>query len=162
MTLSIGGRDFPTRNVSASWHLMQFSRAQAMIDKKRPHVGDQACEKVFGEICERCQKVLDSQDKGGMMIMTAMYNACMSILRPEVRDEFEDYMNEVELAPGELEQAIASAVAGAGGEVDLPEEEGKGTEEASPSASSGSSPKTSEPSRVVSFGPDVRVVPAAS
>lgn len=139
--LTIRGRDFECRKVSVSWQMMQFAKAQRAANIVIPS--------GLPEDSPRRKELEEKRSAAGMKMMSLLLDTMMILLKPHVRDEFEEYMDEISedgLEQGELENAIGAVIAAAGGE------QGK-AERTTSTPSSASSQTTSENVRVVSFKP---------
>lgn len=112
--LTVGNRSFPCRRVGVSWHMMQFGHAQRRAQRIRAPHPDEGGKP---HDCDLCKKAQSDRTAAGMDMMDAMRALILKILRPEVRQDFEDFMdNEADVEPNELEEAIGNTIGLLGGQ----------------------------------------------
>lgn len=118
----IGEETFKTRKVSITWQLMSFQRAQRLA------ASDDAAKR----------------EEGGSAVLGTMYALVKRVIAKDEWERFEAYMDEADIEPGALEEAIGEAIASLGSEeTNHPKE---------PSGDSSPQPKPTEViSRHVSF-----------
>lgn len=118
--LILGERSFPCRRVGVSWHMMQFGHAQRKAQRIRtPHADVADPNDVSKKIpcaCGQCKKAQSERTDAGMEMMNAMRALILKILKPEVKEDFVDFMDEAELEPNELEEAIGNVIGRLGGQ----------------------------------------------
>ncbi len=120
LELVIKGEAFECRRVGTTWQMMQFSKAQqaANINVPRPNGHDEKC------VCPQCKRRTELEEKrnsAGMMMLSALYDTAMVLLKPAERERFKAFMDEQAMSEegidnGELESAIGNVIAAAGGE----------------------------------------------
>lgn len=111
--LIVGGRSFPCRRTGVSWHMMQFGHAQRKAQRIRaPH------PEVDGKPhdCAQCKQAQTTRTEAGMDMMDAMRALILKILKPDVKQDFEDFMDEADIEPNELEEAVGDAIGRLGGQ----------------------------------------------
>lgn len=132
LTVTIGDQDFPIRRVGISYHMMKFAEAQEAASKKEPH----KTKKEMGPCqCARCVKVREQRDEAGLKLLLALKRALFVMVPEDYHDELDEYLETVALDPGQLEEAISTAMGKVSSDAtenddeDEPEdEEGKGEE----------------------------------
>lgn len=92
--LKIGEETFKTRRVSITWQLMTFQRAQRLAASDDP----------------------DKREEGGAAVLGAMYALVKRVIAKDEWSRFEAYMDDADIEPGALEEAIGEAIASLGAE----------------------------------------------
>lgn len=120
LELVIKGEGFECRRVGTTWQMMQFSKAQqaSNIAVPRPNGHNDNCE---CPMCKRRKELEEKRNNAGMMMLSALYDTAMVLLKPAERDRFKAFMDdqamsEEGIGAGELEEAIGNVIAAAGGE----------------------------------------------
>lgn len=120
LALVIKGEEFECRRVGTTWQMMQFSKAQqaANIAVPRDNGHDEGC---VCPMCKRRKELEDKRNSAGMMMLSALYDTAMVLLKPAERERFKSFMDEQAMSEegidnGELEEAIGNVIAAAGGE----------------------------------------------
>lgn len=108
MALEIGGQKFNTKPISPTWHLMKYAKAQqrgwqASKDyETAKKAGDQKAQDEAETIMEEASNQL----------LVIQHNLIMRIIKADERKRFEDFMDEADLEPNELEEALQRAISG--------------------------------------------------
>lgn len=117
--LKLGAEQFACRTVGLTWEMMKFAKAQRVAQLKAPHPA------VDGEgephTCKACKAVEDKKNAAGTDAMIGLHSMITKVLKPEERDRFNDFMDDAELEPNELESALGEVVSELGKERDTDE-----------------------------------------
>jgi hypothetical protein len=141
--LKVGGREFPLRRVGLTWQLMKFAKAQRAAQKPVPELDPDMPLNVQEDIKEQQAK----RAEAGNDLLLTMHDTLLRMVHPDHRDQLVEFLDEAELEPNELEEAIGNAIAevsGPEGETVDPQKGGLSSPSSeSPSTTSESSPGTS-------------------
>ncbi len=102
----IGGQSFETKTISPTWHLMKYAKCQqrgwqASKDyKTAKSAGDEEAQNAAEVIMEEATNQL----------LVIQYNLIMRILKADERARFEAFMDEADIEPNELEEALQQAI----------------------------------------------------
>lgn len=120
LCLIIKGESFECRRVGTTWQMMQFSKAQQAanirVPKETGHAKDCECHAD-----KRRKELEDKRNDAGMLMLSALHDVAMVLLKPAERDRFREFMSDQGMTdegidPGELEEAIGKTIAAASGE----------------------------------------------
>lgn len=106
MKLEVGGQSFQTKAISPTWHLMKYAKAQ--------QVGYQAgkdykAAEAAGDD-EAKAKAEEDWEQANSQLLVIQYNLIMRLLKADERARFEAFMDEADLEPNELEEALGNAI----------------------------------------------------
>lgn len=136
--LKVGGREFPLRRVGLTWQLMKFAKAQRAAQAPVPEFDPDMPLNVQEEIRQQLAK----RNEAGNDLLLTMYDTLLRMVHPDSRSQLTEFLDEAELEPNELEEAIGNAIA----EVANPEDEKADPQKGELSSPSSESPSTTSES----------------
>lgn len=109
LEIKVAGRSFPIRRVGVTWQLMQFAKAQRAAQAPVPELDPDMPLNIQEDIQAKRAK----REEAGQQLLLVMYSTINKLLRPEVRDDFAEFLDDPDtvLEPDELETAIGNAIA---------------------------------------------------